>query len=103
MSIPENLDSGHMVWTIGLGRLDAWTLDAWFLDAWTLGLCTTGRLDFGNWKLGLWQLEAWTLGLGTLGLWITVHLDCERRDFEHLDPKKIYPFLVASMFYLLLL
>ena len=83
IGIPENLDSGRMVWT--------------------LGLWTPGRLDFGNWKLGLWQLEAWTLRLGTLGLWITVHLDCERLDFEHLDPKKIYSFLVTSMFYLLLL
>ena len=75
MSIPENLDSGRMVWTIGLGRLEAWTLDAWFLDAWTLGLWMPEHLDSA-------RLDAWTLATGSLdsGNW-----KLGRLDSEHLD------------------
>ena len=48
-SIPEKLDSGPMVWTLGRldsKRLGAWLLDAWDLDAWTQD----------DWALGLWIL-----------------------------------------------
>ena len=70
-SIPEKMDSGRMVWTLGRwmpGRLDYKHLNTWALDAWTLD----------DWTLGLWTPPLWTLGLWTLG------------------PRQIYPFLVAS-------
>ena len=88
MAIPENLDSGRMVWKLGLwtprrldsGRLDAQTLGTWTLDDqilgnWTLGLQTlghqtpgqldSGRLDastLDSQTLDAWKLELWTPG-----------------------------------------
>ena len=59
IGIPENLDSGRMVWTLGLwtpGRLDFRYLVSGCLNTWTLD----------DWTLGLWQLEAWTLATGSL-------------------------------------
>ena len=81
-SILENLDSGRMVWTLGLwtlwfwtpgrldsglldsrrldpGRLDAWTLDACTLGNWTLGHLGSERLYSG--QLNTWILDGWTL------------------------------------------
>ena len=88
MKTPKILDSGCMVWMLGLwtlglrtfrlrttghlcsGRLDLWTLD----DS---GLIELGRLY--AWTLDNWTLELWTLGA-----------------------RKFFPFLVTSISFLLL-
>ena len=88
--MPEKLDSGRMVWTLGLwtlrrwttGHLDSermvpWTLGNWTLGPWTLGLRTTVRLDSG-------LLDAWTLDEWTLGFW-------------NLGAMKFFPFLITSI------
>ena len=88
--MPEKLDSGRMVWTLGLwtlrrwttGHLDSermvpWTLGNWTLGPWTLGLRTTVPLDSG-------LLDAWTLDDWTLGFW-------------NLGAMKFFPFLITSI------
>ena len=54
-----------------------WTLELWAFGLWYFGLWTTGRLDS-------WTQEDWMLGLWTLGAW------------------KLFPFLVTSTCFLLL-
>ena len=82
------------------GLLDSGLLDTWTLYDWTLGLLTTGRLE--SWTLeactlGIWtpggldsgRLETWTMDDWTLGLWTLV-------------ARKFFPYLVTSIYFLLL-
>ena len=84
-----------MVWTLGLcilglwylgfrtiGHLNSVRLDPWNLNDCTLGIWTPGGLD--SERLETWTMDDWTLGLWTLGA------------------RKLFPFLVTFIYFLLL-
>ena len=87
--------SGRNAWT-----LDYWALDSRIPDDWTLGLWTTGPQDsklldprtLGFWttvRLDSGRLETWTMDDWAVGLWA-------------LGTRKFLPFLVRSIYFLLL-
>ena len=95
LSIPEKLDSGHTVWTLGLwmpGRLDSGRLEIWTLDVWKLGFWRPGHLDSR-------YLDAWTLDNRTLGPWDWM-LRLWKLGLRTLGPKIFYPFLLTSTSFL---
>ena len=57
-------------------------MESWTLEACTLGIWTPGGLDSG-------RLETWTMDDWTLGLWTLV-------------ARKFFPYLVTSIYFLLL-
>ena len=90
-----DLWSGRNAWTLDSCALDSrvpddWTVELWttgplnskWLDPWTLGLWTSRGLDLG--RLETWTMDNWALGLWTLGA------------------RKFLPFLVTSIYFLLL-
>ena len=81
--IPEKLDSGRVVWTLGVCFLGLWSLGfrtirhlnsvrlgPWTLNDWMLGVLDAGGLY--AWNLDTWRLRLWTPGnldYGRLGAW----------------------------------
>ena len=60
-----------------MGHLNSGRLGPWILNDWTLGVLDSGRLE-------TWTMDDWALGLWTLGA------------------RKFFPFLVTSIYFLLL-
>ena len=67
---------------------------------WTLGVLTTGGLE--SWTLDVYTLRIWPpegLNSGRLETWTTDDWTLGRRTLE---ARKLFPFLVTSIFFLLL-